>query len=64
MAPTGPYRELSAAQVEQFISTGIVVVKGAIDRALCDRWVALAFEQHGFDPLDATTWATPYLLRT
>jgi hypothetical protein len=54
------YRELSEAQVEQFVSTGVVVVKGAIERGLCARWVATAFEQHGFDPADASTWTTPY----
>ena len=54
------YQELSEEQVEQFVSTGIVVVKGALPADVCERFVANAFEFHGFDADDASTWTLPY----
>ena len=54
------YQELSEEQVEQFVSTGIVVVKGALPADVCKRFVANAFEFHGFDADDASTWTVPY----
>lgn len=35
-------------------------MKNAIDRRLCERWVATAFEQLEFEPADPSTWTTPY----
>ena len=54
------YQELSEEQVEQFVSTGIVVVKRALPADVCKRFVANAFEFHGFDADDASTWTVPY----
>ena len=54
------YQELSEEQVEQFVSTGIVVVKRALPADVCERFVANAFEFHGFDADDASTWTVPY----
>jgi len=51
--------ELSAAQCEQFLATGSVVVKGAVASATARAWLARAYAQEGIDPGDQRTWTRP-----
>ena len=55
-----PYTELSEAQVEQFVATGIVTVKSAIPKAVAQQWVADAFGRLGYDPNRPSTWVEPF----
>lgn len=55
MAPS-TYRELSQAQVEQFLKKGYLVVKRCIDRELARRWTDEAFDRLGYRKDDPSTW--------
>ena len=43
----GGYRELTEAQVEEFVATGIVRIEGAFSRSFAVEWVRRALERLG-----------------
>ena len=43
----GGYRELTEAQVEEFVATGIVRIEGAFSRSFAAEWVRRALERLG-----------------
>lgn len=47
---------LNEEQIEHFLETGYVVIRGAIDPEVCDAAVAEAFERCGYDREDPSTW--------
>lgn len=47
---------LSAADIEQFIAKGYVVIKNAIDPATCEAAVEESFARMGYDRHDRSTW--------
>ena len=52
-------KELSAQQVDHFLTNGYVRLAGCFERTRADEWRALAFERLGYDPADPTTWEEP-----
>ena len=49
-------RELTAADVEQFIEQGFVIVKDCVDREVMSQWVERSWSRNGYDPRDRSTW--------
>jgi hypothetical protein len=54
--PQRQYEYLSDEQVEQFLTQGHVVIKGAFMREQAESWSARTFDRLGYDPNDQATW--------
>jgi hypothetical protein len=50
------YEFLTEEQVEEFLTRGFVVIKGAFSRAQAHEWAAQTFTRLGYDPNDKSTW--------
>ena len=50
------YRELSDEQIEQFLSTGLVTLPGALPRDFCEAEVAKMWTRLGMKEHDRSTW--------
>lgn len=47
---------LSAAQIEEFLSRGHIVLRNCFPREVADEWVAKSFTRLGYDQDDPSTW--------
>ena len=51
-----PFRTLTDAQVESFLTKGYLVVKRCIDLNIGNQWISTAYERLGYDQNDPSTW--------